>query len=137
MRISDWSSDVCSSDHAVQALRALQFLDPEFAQEHLEIIDNAWHHRLDAGLTGRLLEFEADAQLQEARLASPAVEADQHLVEIVVLVRSRGLVVGPAAAEPRLKHAPEVSPRDALSGKQQQKHDAQNQSIYAKARLKS
>src|SRR3546814_17545953 len=79
MRISDWSSDVCSSDHAVQALRALQFLDPEFAQEHLEIIDNAWHHRLDAGLIGRLLEFEADAQLQEARLASPAVEADQHL----------------------------------------------------------
>src|SRR3546814_3189573 len=79
MRISDWSSDVCSSDHAVQALRALQFLDPEFAQEHLEIIDNAWHHRLDAGLIGRLLEFEADAQLHEARLASPAVEADQHL----------------------------------------------------------
>src|SRR3546814_3679014 len=70
MRISDWSSDVCSSD-----------------LEHLEIIDNAWHHRLDAGLIGRLLEFEADAQLQEARLASPAAEADQHLVEIVVIVR--------------------------------------------------
>src|SRR3546814_1415684 len=105
MRISDWSSDVCSSD-----------------LEHLEIIDNAWHHRLDAGLIGRLLEFEADAQLQEARLASPAVEADQHLVEIVVIVRSRGLVVGSGAAEQRIENAAEVDPGDRKSTRLNSSH---------------
>src|SRR3546814_16237882 len=46
MSISDWSSDVCSSDHVARAMREPRFARPRVARD--EPIERALHRRLAA-----------------------------------------------------------------------------------------
>src|SRR3546814_17250792 len=50
MRISDWSSDVCSSDLHPPILKRIQALEPGFRAEQLERLQAQWHAAPPNGL---------------------------------------------------------------------------------------
>src|SRR3546814_17733717 len=99
MRISDWSSDVCSSDLSGQNLgnrdRVEDQIGAEDTEHEAQIADAIDDERLDRGGIGaRLLEPETDQQIARQPNAFPAEEhrrTDERLVgkEWVRTCRSR------------------------------------------------
>src|SRR3546814_18661430 len=86
MRISDWSSDVCSSDLALAALEAVH-LDQQLVQRLLALVVPATQARAAMAADGVDLVDEDDARrvllaLLEHVAHAAGADADEHLDEV-------------------------------------------------------
>src|SRR3546814_15040790 len=88
MRISDWSSDVCSSDLASDIL-IHEGTRPERIPRHLEMIHESAHDAL--GYIKRYLEAQADSVLSRQQAGSGDVAAP--LPEVLAWLSDRQRVV--------------------------------------------
>src|SRR3546814_6704762 len=97
MRISDWSSDVCSSDLVVDRL-AVDEQDPLVAVDDLRQV--ALRHRQVAAAVGERLEDDVDVGLAgaDAEDRAPA-HAVQRLEHRVAVLADEGLERGGIAAD--------------------------------------
>src|SRR3546814_10360177 len=81
MRISDWSSDVCSSDLATEKLKITTALTDADAREQAQYFDEAYNKPLErqlalAGKTGIEREI-LNAKLEEAEKKGSALTATE------------------------------------------------------------
>ena len=107
---------------AEHAGRAAEILHPQLAQEDLEIVDHARHHRIDLGGGLGVRHLQRHDQFEDRPLAARRRQVDQHVGQIDEDRRRRFGVFGPGLALGGLLAAHE---QEEIGGPAQNQQDRQ------------